>query len=106
MALERILFRPGAVAAGANIALPAGAKPIDAVVSAALIRTGDHSHTENLASAYTQNATTATASVTLSSVAATPTKVNETTITLDVATAATDLLELTYMPVGGRIKVA
>lgn len=104
MPLTRILFRPGAVAAGGDINLPNGAEPIDDVSSASLYRTVDHAHTENTAATYTQNATTVAASVTLSRVAATPTKVNATTIKLDVATAATDLLELIYTPIGSRLK--
>lgn len=37
-----ITFRPGAVAAGGNIALPAGAPPLDRILGAELIHTGDY----------------------------------------------------------------
>jgi len=120
--LETIVFIPGAVAAGSNISLPAEAKRIDAVASAYLIRPtsqitlsshGTHTHTENTAASYTQNATTSPASVadhTLTGanprVAAVPTKVDEGTIRLDVATQLGDLLVLTYIPVGRRAKAA
>lgn len=127
-----IQFVPGAVVAGVNINLPTGAPPIDAVASAYIIRPtaqltvggaavadhAAHSHTENTAAAYQQNATTATATtsahvVTQPSltganpvVAATPTKVDGGTITLNVNTALGDLLSLTYIAVGVRAKVA
>lgn len=114
--METIIFVPGAVAAGANISLPAWAKRIAQVVSAEIIRPTnqiaisahpDHSHTENLAATYTQNATTATASIaahTLTGanpvVACTATRVDENTITLNVATNLGDLLRLSYVALG------
>ena len=116
-----IQFAPGAVNANTNIDLPTTAPKIDSVVSAYLIRPTsqisianhtDHSHTENVAASYTQNATTATATLsahTLSGadpvVAAVPTKVDEDTITLNVNTVAGDLLVLSYIKKGVRLQV-
>jgi len=82
-----ISFAPGAVAAGGNIDLPAGAPPIDEIIDAVIFE----------GNAVNEGGT---ATYTIGPVAATATKVDENTITLDVATTAYSLLILKYIPVG------
>jgi hypothetical protein len=122
-----IQFVPGAVTAGQNIDLPSWAPKIDEVASAFIVRptsqisiadhsTGDATHAACAAtSAAYATATSlgtfvtgATHTITGADpvVSATPTKVNEDTITLDVDTQAGDILYLTYIPQGARLKVA
>lgn len=116
---HRVWLRPGAVAAGTAHTLPTDQPNILAVINAEIERArsaftiadhGAHSHTENTAATYTQNATTAASSAeshTLASaaiyVAATPTKVTTRTFTLNAATEAGDLLILTYAAEGEQL---
>jgi hypothetical protein len=129
VALERILFAPGVVVAGSNISLPSGAKSIDAISSARLLRviSVGVKATETAADSTTfvtlqdgagadvtgvkvSHAGGAASDISvpaaLTEVAATATKVDGNTITLDVDTTAADLLELVYTPVGSQLKVA
>ena len=76
-----IEWAPGAVTAGTNIDIPAGAAKISGIISAEIFRGSD--------------GTAAAAKV-----AATATKVDEDTITLDVDTTALDLLVLRYNAIG------
>ena len=76
-----VVFAPGAVAAGNSIDLPDGSPPIDRIVHAELFRGSDATNPAE-------------------SVAATATKVDENTITLDVDTTTRDLLVLEYHEVG------
>jgi len=80
-------WAPGATSAGDSINLPSGADPID-MVSRARLR----SLTEG-----TPN--------TLSVSTPTPSKVDDSTITLDAGTDAGDELTLQYIPRGGRGQV-
>lgn len=104
--MVRISWKPGVVNANTNIDLPSGAPRIDAVVSASIWRPSAHNHTENTAAAYEQNATTVDATQGFSTVATVPTKVDADTITLDVATLASDELTLNYIAEGERLKIA
>lgn len=129
MPLTRILFRPGAVAAGNNINLPSGVPAIDAVSSAQLLRViscqVDATATAGDITAFVGLLDGSGAAVSgttvghaggaasdievpaaVNTVAATATKVDADTITLDVDTTAADLLELVYTPVGARLQVA
>lgn len=109
-----IQFVPGAVASGQNIDLPAWAPKIDSVVSAYLIRptsqlsvSGTALTDADLATTQADHATAARHSLTAADpiVNATPTKVDEDTITLNVNTQAGDILVLTYIAIGSRIRV-
>lgn len=113
--LETITFVPGAVAQGQNINLPSWAKRIDAVASAYLIRptsqltvSGTALTGADLTATQADHAAAGRHSLAAGNpvVNCTPTKVNEGTITLNVATQAGDLLVLTYIPVGRRAKAA
>lgn len=129
MPLARITFRPGVVAAGTNINLPSGSPAIDAVSSAQLLRviscqvdataTAADSTTfvglldgsgSAVAGVKVSHAGGAEADIevpaAITVVAATATKVDEDTVTLNVPTTAADLLELVYIPAGGRLQVA
>lgn len=113
--LTTIQFVPGAVNQGQNINLPAWAPKIDAVSSAYLIRPTSQLTLSaaalqgaDLTATQADHATSArhTLSGNDPAVSATPTKVDEDTITLSVNTQAGDILVLTYIPVGARLRVA
>jgi len=127
--LARIHFFPGATTTLDNIDLPAGAPGIDQVVSAEIRRHVsvqiDATDTAGDKTAFVGLLDGAGAAVTgvaiahaggagadiavnasLASVAATPTKVDEDTITLNVNTTVADELILAYSVVGQRLKVA
>jgi len=87
MKIVEVTFAPGAVSAGSNISLPAGSPPIAKVVSAVIFK--GHAVDEG-----------GTATYTIGPVSATPTKVDESTITLDADVAAEDLVVLRYIPKG------
>lgn len=129
MPRTRILFRPGAVVAGNNINLPSGVPAIDAVSSAQILRVISCQVDATAAAADSttfvgllDGSGAAVAGVKVSHaggagadievpaavtvVAATATKVDGDTITLNVHTTAADLLELVYTPVGARLQVA
>ena len=84
MSIE-VTWAPGAVGATTDFDLPANSPAIEAVISAVLMRCSD--------------GTAAAAEV-----AAVPTKIDENTIQLDVATQTLDLLTLKYTPVGAQVK--
>ena len=87
MKIVEVSFAPGAVTAGSNIDLPTGYPPIAKVISAVIFR--GHAVDEG-----------GTATYTIGPVSATPTKVDDNTITLDVDTVAEDLLIVKYIPKG------
>jgi len=86
MAVE-ITFAPGAVTAGTNINLPSDAPPIDQILDAVIFE----------GNAVNEGGT---ATYTIGPVAATATKVDDNTITLNVNTTAYSLLVLRYRPAG------
>jgi len=129
MAVTRILFRPGAVAQGTNINLPDWAPKIDAISSAQILRmvsvqvdataTGADKTSfvglldgagNAVSNTFVAHPGGAGADIEVTGnykvVSATATKVDEDTITLDVATTVADLLELVYTPVASRLRVA
>jgi hypothetical protein len=110
-----IQFVPGAVNANTNINLPAWARKIDEVVSAFIIRPTSQISISttalqgaDLAATQADHATAERHTLSGGNpvVAATPTRVDEDTITLDVNTVLGDILTLTYVAVGSRQKVA
>lgn len=112
--LTTIQFVPGAVAQGQNINLPAWAPKIDAVSSAYLIRPTSQLTLSavalqgaNLAATQADHATAARHTLSGGNpvVSATPTKVDEDTITLSISTQDGDILVLSYIAVGSRLKV-
>jgi len=87
MKVVEVTFAPGAVTAGDNITLPSGSPPISKVISAIIFK--GHAVDEG-----------GTATYTIGPVSATPTKVDENTITLDTDVAAEDIVVLKYIPKG------
>lgn len=84
---KHIEFAPGAVAAGINISLPSGSPPIDSIIKAEVY--------EGVSQAVNEGGT-ATYTITVEPKTATATKVDNGTITLDIATTAYSELILTY----------
>ena len=87
MKVVEVSLAPGATTAGDSIDLPTGSPPIAKVVSAVIFR--GHAVDEG-----------GTATYTIGPVSATPTKVDENTIKLDVDTVAEDILIVKYIPKG------
>lgn len=113
--LTTIQFVPGAVTSPGNIDLPSWAPKIDAVVSAFIIRlpsgislSAAALQGADLAATQADHATAARHTVSGASpvVAAVPTKVDEDTITLNVNTQLGDLLVLSYVRMGARVRVS
>lgn len=112
--LTTIQFVPGAVAANTNIDLPAWAPKIDAVASAFIIRlpssvslSATALQGADLTATQADHATAARHAISGASpvVPATPTKVDEDTIKLNVATQLGDILVLSYVRMGARERV-
>jgi len=85
--IKTIRFAPGAVAVGGSIDTPSGSPPIDRILYAGIFE--GRSVNEGGTAVYD-----------IGPVAVTATKVDENTITLDVATTAYSELHLTYLTHG------